>query len=65
VALDLALDSFQVHPEVVGVEVLELLDGFEVLFVRLRNLSDLEKAKFAFVLKKWGFFLLKFNNPFY
>ena len=50
VGLDAALDGLQVHPQVVGVEVLELLDRLEVLFALLWNLGDLQKSKLALVL---------------
>ena len=50
VGLDEALDGLQIHPQVVGVEVLELLDRLEIFLVHLRNLGDLEKTKLALVL---------------
>ncbi|GAO50234.1 hypothetical protein G7K_4366-t1 [Saitoella complicata NRRL Y-17804] len=48
--LDDALDGGEGEPDVVGVEVLELLDGLELLNVLGRNLSDLEKTDGALVL---------------
>ena len=54
VALHQTLDRVQVHPEVVGVEVLELLDRLELVLVNLRNLSNLEKAKLSFILEKYN-----------
>ena len=51
VGLDEALDGLQIHPQVVGVEVLELLDRLEIFFVHLWNLGDLEKTKLALVLR--------------
>ena len=50
VGLDEALDGLQIHPQVVGVEVLELLDRLEIFFVHLWNLGDLEKTELALVL---------------
>jgi hypothetical protein len=44
VVLNNTLDSAQVHPDVVGVEVLELLDGLELVDVLLGDLGDLEEA---------------------
>jgi hypothetical protein len=44
VVLDNTLDSAQVHPDVVGVEVLELLDGLELVHMLLGDLGDLEEA---------------------
>ena len=42
--------TWQVDPQVVGVEHLELLDGLEILLVVLGDLRDLEETKFAAVL---------------
>jgi hypothetical protein len=50
VILNDSLDSLQVHPDVVGVEVLELLDGLEFVDVLLWHLSDLKKSCLAFVV---------------
>jgi hypothetical protein len=40
IGFDEALDGFQIHPEVVGVEVLEFLDRLEVLQPLFRHLGD-------------------------
>jgi hypothetical protein len=50
VVLDDTLDGSQVHPDVVGVEVLELLDGLELVDVLLGDLSDLEEAGLGLAL---------------
>jgi len=50
VALDDALDGAEVHPDVVGVEVLELLDGLELVDVLLGDLGDLKKTGLALVV---------------
>jgi hypothetical protein len=50
VVLDDTLNGAQVHPDVVGVEVLELLDRLELVNVLLRDLSDLEEAGLALVV---------------
>ena len=50
VLLDDALDGAQAHPDVVGVEVLELLDGLELVDVLLGDLGDLEQAGLALVV---------------
>ena len=47
VLLDDTLDGLDVQPDVVGVEVLELLDGLELVDVLLGDLSDLEQADLA------------------
>lgn len=49
-ALDNTLDSLQVEPNVVGVEVLELLNGLELLNMFLGNLSNFEKPDSALVV---------------
>jgi hypothetical protein len=41
---------YQVHPEVVCVEDVELFHGLEVFFAFFRNLSDLKESKFSLVL---------------
>lgn len=41
---DDALDSLEVEPDVVGVEVLELLDGLEFVDMLLGNLCDFQEA---------------------
>ena len=48
--LDNTLDGLEVHPDVVGVEVLELLDGLELVDVLLGDLGDLEQAGLALVV---------------
>ena len=45
-----ALDGFEVEPDVVGVEVFEFLDRFELVRVFLGDLRDLEQAHGAFVV---------------
>jgi len=50
VILNYTLDGLEVHPDVVGVEVLELLDGLELVDVLLGNLSNLEKSDRALVV---------------
>ena len=50
VVLHHALDGAEVHPDVVGVEVLELLDALELVDVLLGHLSDFEQAGLAFVV---------------
>lgn len=50
VVLDNALDGAEVEPDVVGVEVLELLDGLEVVDVLLGDLGNLEQADGAVVV---------------
>src|SRR5690606_6132079 len=49
-SLDNTLDSLQVEPNVVGVEVLELLDGLELLNMFLGNLGNFEKPDSALVV---------------
>lgn len=48
--LDDALDGLHVHPDVVGVEVPELLDTLELVDVLLGDLSDFEEADLALVV---------------
>jgi len=50
VVLDDTLDGAQVHPDVVGVEVLELLDGLELVDVLLRDLGDLKETGLSLVV---------------
>lgn len=50
VGLHQSLDSTQVDPQVVGVEVLELLDTLEVLNVLLWHLSDFQQTHLAVVV---------------
>ena len=50
VLLDHALDGTQVHPDVVGVEVLELLDGLELVDVLLGHLGNLQQTGLALVV---------------
>lgn len=50
IVLNHALDGLNVHPDVVGVEVLELLDGLELVDVLLGDLSDLQQAHRALVV---------------
>ena len=50
VSLDNPLDGSEVHPDVVGVEVLELLDGLELVDVLLGNLSNFEQLSSALVV---------------
>jgi len=47
VLLNDTLDGLDIHPDVVGVEVLELLDGLELVDVLFGNLGDLEQADLA------------------
>ena len=44
------LHTVQIHPDVVCVEVLELLDALELVDVLLRNLSDFEQTGLAFII---------------
>lgn len=44
------LNSLEVEPDVVGVEVLELLDGLELVDVLLGNLGDFKQANGALVV---------------
>ena len=39
------------HPEVIGVEDIELLDGLEVVFVLLGHLGHLQQAQLG---RRWG-----------
>ncbi|KAH3670493.1 hypothetical protein OGAPHI_001008 [Ogataea philodendri] len=50
VGLDQTLDGWQVDPQVVGVEVGELLDRLELLGVVLWNLSDLQQSHLSVVV---------------
>ena len=50
VVLDDALDGAEVHPDVVGVEVLELLDRLELVDVLLGDLGNLKKSWLALVV---------------
>jgi len=50
VVLDHALDGLDVHPDVVGVEVLELLDRLELVDVLLGNLGDFQETHTALVV---------------
>lgn len=50
VVLNNTLDGFDVHPDVVGVEVLELLDRLELVNVLLGNLGDFQQAHGALVV---------------
>lgn len=50
VVLDDALDGLEVQPDVVGVEVLELLDRLELVDVLLGDLGNLEQADRAVVV---------------
>jgi hypothetical protein len=50
IVLNNALDGLEVKPDVVGVEVLELLDGLELVNMLLRNLGDFEQADRALVI---------------
>ena len=50
VVLDNTLDSAEVHPDVVGVEVFELLDRLELVDVLLWHLGDFEEAGLALVI---------------
>lgn len=50
VVLNNALDGTEVHPDVVGVEVLELLDRLELVHVLLGDLGDLEETGLALVV---------------
>lgn len=50
VVLNNTLDGAEVHPDVVGVEVLELLDRLELVDMLLRNLSDLKKTGLTLVV---------------
>lgn len=50
VVLNNTLDGLDVHPDVVGVEVLELLDGLELVDMLLGDLSNLEQANGALVV---------------
>lgn len=47
---DNTLDGAEVHPDVVGVEVLELLDGLELVDVLLGHLGDFKQAGFTLVV---------------
>lgn len=50
VLLNDTLDGTEVHPDVVGVEVLELLDGLELIDVLLGNLGDFQETGLALVV---------------
>lgn len=50
VSLDNTLDGREVHPNVVGVEVLELLDRLELVDVLLGNLGDFKQTDGALVV---------------
>ena len=50
VILNDALNGLEVHPDVVGVEVLELLDRLELVDVLLGHLGDFEQAHAALVV---------------
>lgn len=50
VVLDDSLNGLEVDPQVVSVEVLELLDGLELLGVLLGDLGNLEKSDLAIVV---------------
>jgi hypothetical protein len=50
VVLDNALDGAEVHPDVVGVEVLELLDRFELIDMFFGDLGNLEETSLALVV---------------
>lgn len=50
VILNDTLDGTQVHPDVVGVEVLELLDGLELVDVILGHLGNFEQTDLAVVV---------------
>lgn len=50
VVFDNALDGTEVEPDVVGVEVLELLDRLEIVDVLLGNLSNFEQTNRAIVV---------------
>lgn len=50
VLLDNPLDGAQVHPDVVGVEVLELLDRLELVDVLLGHLGNLQQTGLALVV---------------
>lgn len=50
VVLNDALDGAEVHPDVVGVEVLELLDGLELVDVLLGDLGNLKETSLALVV---------------
>jgi hypothetical protein len=50
VVLDNTLDGTEVHPDVVRIEVLELLNGLELVHVLLGHLGDFEKTRLALVV---------------
>ena len=50
IVLDNTLDGLNIHPDVVGVEVLELLDRLELVDVLLGNLGNFQKAHAALVI---------------
>ena len=50
VVLDNTLDGAEVHPDVVGVEVLEFLDRLELVDVLLGNLGDFEETGLTLVV---------------
>ena len=50
VVLNHALDRLEAHPDVVGVEVLELLDGLELIDMLLGYLRNFEQTHRAFVI---------------
>lgn len=52
VALDHSLDGLEVDPQVVSVEVLELLDGLELFGVLLGDLGNLEKSDLTIVVNE-------------
>ena len=50
VLLNNTLDGTEVHPDVIGVEVLELLDGLELVDVLLGHLGNLQQTGLALVV---------------
>lgn len=50
IVLNDALDGTEVHPDVVGVEVLELLDGLKLVDMLLGDLSNFKQASLALII---------------
>lgn len=50
VLLDNTLNGAKVHPDVIGVEVLELLDGLELVDVLLGHLGDFKETDLALIV---------------
>lgn len=47
-----SFDAWQADPQVVGVEDLELGDGFELVYVSFGHLGDLQQPEFTVKLRQ-------------